>query len=140
MSKISTETRRELVATIQKRYRSASPLDKQRILDEFVALTGYHRKHAIRVLGSDSSIDAEQAVAPPRERIYGEAVGEALGMLWEAADRVCGKRLKPLLPTLVVALERHGHLTLDPVVRERLLTASAATIDRLLATRRATAG
>jgi hypothetical protein len=45
-----------------------------------------------------------------------------------------------LLPTLVAALERHGHLTLDPVVRERLLAASAATIDRLLATRRATAG
>jgi hypothetical protein len=40
----------------------------------------------------------------------------------------------------VTALERHGHLTLDPVVRERLLVASAATIDRLLATRRATAG
>jgi hypothetical protein len=45
-----------------------------------------------------------------------------------------------LLPTLVTALERHGHLTLDPVVRECLLVASAATIDRLLATRRATAG
>lgn len=52
-------------------------------------------------------------------------------MLWEAADRVCGNRLKPLLLTLITALERHGHLTLDPVVRERLLTASAATIDRL---------
>lgn len=134
------ETRRELVAAIQERYRSASLVDKQRILDEFVAVTGYHRKYAIRVLGASSAIDAEQRAAPPRGRIYGEAVGEALGMLWEAADRVCGKRLKPLLPTLVAALERHGHLALDPVVRERLLTASAATIDRLLATRRATAG
>ena len=140
MSKINTETRRELVKALQDRYKSASLLDKQRILDEFVALTGYHRKHAIRVLGSASSIDAEQAATPPRKRIYGEAVGEVLGMLWEAADRVCGKRLKPLLPTLVAALERHGHLTLDPVVRERLLAASAATIDRLLSTRRATAG
>lgn len=140
MSKISTETRRELVKAIQERYESASLLDKQRILDEFVALTGYHRKHAIRVLGSDSSTDVEQVATPPRERIYGDAVREALGTLWEAADRVCGKRLKALLPTLVTALERHGHLTLDPVVRERLLTASAATIDRLLATRRATAG
>jgi hypothetical protein len=140
MSKISRATRRELVMAIQDRYRSAPVLDKQRILDELVAVTGYHRKYAIRVLGSRSSIDAEQRAAPPRQRIYGEAVGEALGMLWEAADRICGKRLKPLLPTLVAALERHGHLSLDPVVRERVLTASAATIDRLLATRRATAG
>jgi hypothetical protein len=140
MSRISPETRRELVTAIQERYRSAPLLDKQRILDEFVAVTGYHRKYAIRVLGASSSIDTEQRASPPRERFYGEAVGEALGMLWEAADRVCGKRLKPLLPTLVAALERHGQLTLDPVVRERLLTASAATIDRLLATRRATAG
>ena len=66
MSKISTETRRELVASIQERYRSASLLDQQRILDEFIALTGYHRKHAIRVLGSGSSIDSEQAETPPR--------------------------------------------------------------------------
>jgi hypothetical protein len=60
-------------------------------------------------------------------------VHEALVVLWEASDRVCGKRLKPLLPILVSALERHGHLRLDASVREKLLAASAATIDRLLA-------
>jgi hypothetical protein len=141
MAKISTQTRRELVATIQERYRPASLRDKQRILDEFVAVTGYHRKYAIRVLAPRSLTTTErEAVPSPRERVYGEAVREALGMLWEAADRVCGKRLKALLPTLVDALERHGHLTLDPLVRERLLIASPATIDRLLANRRATAG
>lgn len=139
MSKVSTKTRRELVATIRGRYRSASPVDKQRILDEFVAFTGCHRKHAIRVLSS-ATTDEQSSATPPRERIYGEAVREAVGMLWEAADRVCGKRLKPLLPILVTALERHGHLTLDPAVRERLLAASAATLDRLLAARRAQAG
>ncbi len=48
----------------------------------------------------------------------------------------CGKRLKPLLPILVTALERHGHLSLDDTVRERLLAASAATIDRILASTR----
>jgi integrase len=40
---------------------------------------------------------------------------------------VCGKRLKPLLPLLVSALERHGHLTLDATVRARVLAASAAS-------------
>ncbi len=30
-------------------------------------------------------------------------------VLWEASDRICGKRLKPLMPALVKAMERHGH-------------------------------
>lgn len=53
-------------------------------------------------------------------------------LIWEAADRICGKRLKAALPHLVEATERHGHLDLDPRVRERLLSASAATLDRPL--------
>jgi hypothetical protein len=53
-------------------------------------------------------------------------------VLWEAADRVCGKRLKALVPTLLDALERHGHLRLEGDVRTKVLSASAATIDRLL--------
>ena len=57
---------------------------------------------------------------------------QALALLWEAADRICGKRLKALLPVLIESMERHGHLRLDPVVRSRLLEVSAATIDRLL--------
>ena len=68
-----------------------------------------------------------------------KAVREALVLLWEASDRICGKRLKPLIPILVGSMERHGHLRLDAPVRERLLTASAATIDRLLTMVRAEA-
>ena len=61
-----------------------------------------------------------------------EAVHQALIILWEAADRICGKRLKAALPLMIVAMERHGHLALDPDLRQRLLAISAATIDRLL--------
>ena len=46
---------------------------------------------------------------------------------------MCGKRLKALLPILVPALERQGHLCLDPRVREQLMGVSAAMIDRRLA-------
>lgn len=52
--------------------------------------------------------------------------------MWEAADRICGKRLKAILPNLVDAMERHGHIYLDPEVPRGLLAASAATLDRLL--------
>ena len=138
MSTISPAARQELVTAVAERYQQSTAVDKRWILDEFVALTGYHRKHAIRVLNGN----AATATAPRGRRcIYDEAVTETLIVLWEASDRVCGKRLKALLPILVPALERHGHLSLDPGVRERLLAVSAATIDRRLAPARAvTAG
>jgi len=59
-------------------------------------------------------------------------VREVLILLWEAADRICGKRLKALIPTLLAVIETHGHLQLAAGIRERLLQMSAATIDRLL--------
>jgi hypothetical protein len=68
----------------------------------------------------------------PGRRIYDEATREALIVMWEASDRICGKRLRPLMPVLVEAMERHGHLRLAPEVRISLLAMSAATIDRSL--------
>ena len=126
-------TRKELVEALRERYRSAAFGDRIKILDEFVALTGYHRKHAIRVLRDEVT---KTSAARARNRLYNEAVRQALTMLWEAADRVCGKRLKALIPLLVDAMERHGHLDLDPIIRTKVLQVSAATIDRMLAAAR----
>ena len=61
-------------------------------------------------------------------------------VLWEASDRICGKRLKALIPTLIEAMERHGHLQLGADVRAGLVAMSAATIDRSLRTVREQAG
>src|SRR6266404_5932170 len=59
-------------------------------------------------------------------------------VIWEASDRLCGKRLRPLVPVLIEAMERHGHLR--PSVRRLLLSMSAATIDRRLRSSKAVAG
>ena len=48
--RVSAEARRELVLAVAERYQGGRRSEKIRILDEFVAVTGYHRKHAIRVL------------------------------------------------------------------------------------------
>lgn len=56
----------------------------------------------------------------------------ALTVLWEAADCICGKRLKQAIPTFINAMERHGHLSLEPETRNQLLSMSVATMDRLL--------
>lgn len=122
-------TRKELIAAVGQRYREASKAERTRILDEFAELTQYHRKHAIRVL---TAVPCAPGPIPVRHRLYDEAVRQALIVLWEAADRLCGKRLKALLPMLLDAMERHGHLSLEPTVKAKLLSVSAATIDRAL--------
>src|SRR4051794_8152303 len=101
-------SRRELVSAISGRYRTASNTEKHRILDEFAAVTGYHRKHAIRLLRERAA--GMVSASRPRARLYDDAVREALIVLWEASDRICGKRLKPLIVSLLDAMERHGHL------------------------------
>ena len=131
--------KRELLATLRDRYRSSTKKDKTRILDEFIAVSGHHRKHGIRLIGKlDDHEDTTRSVKG--RRIYDEAVREAVIVIWEAADHICGKRLKAALPHLVDSMERHGYLALDPEVRDRLLAASAATLDRRLKPIRPTAG
>lgn len=88
---MSMATRKELIEAVRTRCEGANCSEKAKILDEFTAVAGYHRKHAIRTLRADVE-DGK----PPRQRnrLYDEAVLQALVILWEAADRVCGKRLK----------------------------------------------
>ena len=85
---ITMATRDEILRLLRTRYRGATRAEKSRIIDERIALAGYHRKHAIRLL-------AEQipSASPPRRsrREYDERFCETLIVLWEAADRVCSK-------------------------------------------------
>ena len=136
---ISTRARTEVLGALRQRYREASRAEKGRILDEFVAVAKCHRKHAVRLLGGGE----EEPTGEPRthaRRVYDEAVREALVVIWEAADRICGKRLKVVLPELVEAMQRHGHLELDAQVHARLVAVSAGSIDRLLGPVRRKAG
>ena len=100
---ISSNTRRELIGALSKRYRQANRSEKGRILDEFVKLTKCHRKQAIRVLNQGRP-SVSISVRSSR-RIYDEAVREALVAIWEAADRICGKRLRIVMPDYVEPLE-----------------------------------
>jgi hypothetical protein len=128
--KMTHTVRAELANVVRRRYRSASVKEKRKILHEFIATTGYHEKSAIRVLNAQPPVARRQTRQRPS--LYDEAARAALIVLWEASDRVCGKRLRSLMPILLPALERHGHLRLQDEIRSKVLAMSAATIDRVL--------
>jgi hypothetical protein len=128
--RVSMATKGELLIAIGDRYRASGRAERSKILDEFVAVTGYHRKHAIRLLRP--KIEASEPVPRRVRRRYDDRVREALIGLWEASDRLCSKRLKPIIPVLLAALERHGQLAIDETIRASVLAVSPATVDRLL--------
>ena len=128
--RISMSTRAELVLATGARYRSSSRAERGRILDEFVALTGYHRKHAIRLLARKPASERPRC---GRRATYGSDVQAALLALWNLSDRLCSKRLKEMIPLLLPAAIRHGVIEDRGDLRDLLLKVSPATIDRLLA-------
>jgi len=56
-----------------------------------------------------------------------------LRTIWRTLDGLCGKRPAPYLPEIVPVLEAWGELHVTEEARKKLLSLSAATIDRLLA-------
>src|SRR2546421_5386281 len=92
---LKVATRREVIQAVVSRYQASSRPEKQQILNELTKVTGFHRKHALRVLKRwRTSTQDPRLAAKPRAGLYDEAVQQALGVLWEASDRLCGKRLK----------------------------------------------
>src|SRR6266480_4523597 len=111
--KISMGARREVMSAVMERYRSATRAEKGRILDALCATTGWHRKHAVRALRRRATVGPGEVGAPQeRKRRYCATIKDALTALWEASDRVCGKRLVAMIPILVPALAQHGRLQL----------------------------
>jgi hypothetical protein len=126
---VSARAKQEYVQAIYGRYRQASRPDKRRILDEFCAVTGYHRKAAIRVLNGPAPGAARPA--PHRPLRYAPSVIEALRQIWVAAGYPWSVRLKALLPLWLPWARRR--LRLRPRVEQQLVSISPRQMDRRLA-------
>jgi len=124
-------SKHELASELGRRYRAAGRAEKGRLLDEYVAVSGYHRKYALTLLGR-VPVTERRRRGGGRPVVYGADVLGGLRVAAEATGWICGKRLAPILPELVAALEREGALSLTPPVRVALTGMSAATIDRRL--------
>lgn len=136
MNEMSYMSKQDVVRVYRKRYVLADRVGKGLILDQLCGLTGYDRKHAIKLMNRKAGNRGRPA---GRKKRYGPDVTEVLHAIWMAGEQLCGKRLKEALPLWLPHYEQaHGRFT--PDLRERVLTISAAQIDRLLRPFRVEAG
>ena len=130
---MSHKSKRELLETVQPRYLKANKVDKQKILDEFASATGYHRKHAIRVLKNQRQVqNHRERKTKTYKAVYRGEVVDVLEQIWEIYGRICSKRLQPFLPEAIKVLEHCGEIEISKDTKELLLQISSASIDRCL--------
>lgn len=124
-------SRREYLEAIRARYRKAGRKEKSVILGEFCATCGYNRKYAIRLLRKTSSPSAAKRKPGPKSRYTEEQLLLPLKRIWFATDQMCSKKLKAAIPIWFPFYEGEFE-PVPPLVAQKLLTISPATIDRLL--------
>jgi hypothetical protein len=138
--------RKAVAAVMSAEYKRARKKEKGAILARFIELTKYGRRYAARILrehgkkvrvGKTTIIgDVRKKGARKAHRIYDAAVVEALIMIWMIMDCICGKRLRAAMAEVIPVLKRNHEIGMSAGTEAKLLTISAATIDRLLATER----
>ncbi|MBV8099266.1 MAG: hypothetical protein JOZ31_08920 [Verrucomicrobia bacterium] len=126
---MSKQTRLELLALLKSEYSTASGKHKTALIDQLIETTGYSRKHAIALLNKKRREGTRKQRM--RTSLNQEAV-KALTLIWNVANRICGKRLVPFIPDICQNLESHGHLRLTSEAKQQLFRVSAATVDRVL--------
>jgi len=127
------QTREEVLRKLRRRYERAGQEHKRKLLDQAQELLGYHRKSAIRALKKPIVGISKPTVITGRPREYEpEVLLPWLRPIWGATDYACGKRLVAMLPEWIPAYEEHEK-KMPGGVREKLLSASGRTLDRLLA-------
>ena len=130
MGKLSMEL---YLKSVSKRYKISNKKEKGKILNELCESSGFHKKHAIRLLNTfDKRRKKQKTGKYGRPNVYpSESYLEPLKRVWLLSDQLCGKRLKMALP-LWLPYYADAYGALKPEIYHGLLTMSAATIDRVL--------
>ena len=126
-TRVGPQAKREYLVRMRERYETADRAAKSRLLDEVCAVTGYHRKAAIRLLRRPAAPRRRGRGRPVR---YGPVVVGTLRQIWEAAGYPWSLRLQALLPTWLPWATRRWKISRE--VADRLRTMSPRQMDRCL--------
>lgn len=133
---LSMSTRREVAQKLRNKYSKAkTKKEKSAVIDAIIEATGWHRKHAIRVLSGKVSTNKNKSKRGPKFK-YNEEHAKVIKLIWAVLDFPCSKRLSASLKDVINALERHGQIKLSFKIKIELLAMSPSTIDRILAPER----
>lgn len=127
---MSLSAKRESLLRLHGRYQRAGRPHKSRILDEFCATCGYHRKAALRLLNRPLPT-ARPRRSGPKVIYQPKEVLPVLKAVWLASDQLCSKLLRAALPEWLEHYERRS-APMPEAFKEKLLRISPAQIDRLL--------
>ncbi len=144
------QTRRGIIYEASKGYNKLSKKEKGRRLDSIVAITGYNRDYASRLLSSQGKSVyvkkealeisyrlvadvGEVKKRPRRKKKYDKEVLKVFKQIWVIMGYPCGKRLSSCMSWLVPKLEAFDEIEISfDDTRQKLLTISPSSIDRLL--------
>ena len=137
--KMSEKSTGEILKIMRPKYARRGREARSRLLDEFCQLCGFERKYAIKLLGGKRRAQGAIHARSGSKAKYGEAERKVLKAIWLADEQPCGKRLKAAVPIWLPDYEREAG-PLEDDLRAQILRISAASMDRLLAPCRASAG
>ena len=127
---LSKEERKATLSVGRRRYAQLhGKKARGKFLDEFCAVTGLSRKHAIATLHAAQN-------TPPRARRRGAPKKHSMDAVrllvkaWKLAGKPCGKLLHPVLGDYLASLRRHEGV--DEQAAAEVLAMSASTLDRRL--------
>jgi hypothetical protein len=133
---LSMGQRQAVTTKLATKYRRATKAEKSMILTELVELTDWHRDYARAALREAGTIKVAKPRVP-RAPKFGPHLIVCLITCWTLTRTPAGKRLSPMLATVVPLLRRDGDIVLSDDEAALLITMSAASIDRHLAPERA---
>jgi len=130
-------TKHEVTKEVLPRYLKANKEEKRKILDEFSATTGYHRKSAIRKLREiQMTPHIKESVAGihvrKRERMYDNYVEAVVEKIYEALGGIGSRRIHSQVSIILSKGIKFGHIKTDSITEMKVRVMSRSTLDRMI--------